>query len=210
MMRLTVRKEQMDVMAAVAEVNFERKMAEHLRSSYADSIVKLPDGGEFPVRDLLENTLDGLIRVGTSKARRYEMTIQSSIAAFVALMFDVAPNFDEHRVCEVLLGDEEKAPNVRIDELLTVLTEKHWDSIRTDYDANAWVEKVEDVSQPETEQPKPEEKANAATADPMSRTVSGKTMSRTVSRKSQTIKIQPAPSSSATFDENTVKIDRKE
>jgi hypothetical protein len=210
MMKLTVRKEQMDVMAAVAEVNFERKIAEHLRASYADSIVKLPDGGEFPIRDLLENTLSELIRVGISKARRYEVTNQSSTAAFVALMFDVAPNFDEHRVCGVLLGDEDKAPNDRVDELLTVLTEKHWDSIRKDYDSNAWIEKVEDVNQSETEQPAPAaEKANAATADPMSRTISGKTMSRTI-RKGQTIKIQPAPSSSATFDENTIRIDRKE
>ena len=216
-MRLTVRREQMDVMQAVAEANFERQLARHLRESYADSIVKLPDGGEFPVSDLLEDTLGNLIRAGISKARLYEMTLQSSISSFVALMFAVAPNFDESRLCGVLLGDEEKAPDARIEDVLTVLTEKNWESVRNDYDPTAWVETAEEPKETaaDAEQPAEKEKANAAAADPMAKTISGKTMSgktmsRTISRKSQTVKIQPEMiKDKPGFDEKTIKIDRK-
>ncbi|HTK26661.1 MAG TPA: hypothetical protein VL327_08890 [Pyrinomonadaceae bacterium] len=217
MLRLTVRREQLDVMQAVAEANFERQLARHLRESYPQSIVKLPDGGEFAVGDLLEDTLTHLIRIGIAKARRYEMSQQSSIASFVALMFDVAPNFDEHRLCEVLFGDEEKPPDARMEDILTVLTEKNWEAIRNDYDAQAWVppaeETVETASEAEPSGKK--EKANAAAADPMAKTISGKTMSgktmsRTMARKSQTVKIQPEmPREQPEFDE-TKKIDRKE
>lgn len=207
----------MDVMQAVAEANFERQLARHLRESYPQSIVKLPDGGEFAVSDLLDDTLTRLIRIGIAKARRYEMTLQSSIASFIALMFDVAPNFDEHRLCEVLFGDEEKAPDARIEDVLTVLTEKNWEAIRNDYDPAAWTEPVEAAAEPSTEVEPAEKnkKANAAAADPMAKTISGKTMSgktlsRTMARKSQTVKIQPQmPKEQPEFDE-TIKIDRKE
>lgn len=230
-MRLTVRREQMDVMQAVSDANFERRIASHLRGSYSDSIVKLPDGAEFSVTDLREDMLARLVRSGILKARRYEMKVQSSIAAFVALMFEVAPNFDEHRLCEVLLGDEEKTPDDRVDDILSVLTEKNWDAIRKDYDPEAWLSAEQEISPDATAERPAGEKAKAATADPISRTSpgktlsgktlsgktlpgktlsGGKTMSRTMSRKSP-IKLQPEVSDADTeFDQNTVKSDRKE
>jgi len=217
-MRLTVRREQMDVMQAVTEANFERQLARHLRESYSASVVKLPDGGEFTVGDLLEETLIQLIRSAIAKARRYEMTLQSSIASFASLMFDVAPNFDEHRLCEVLFGDEEKPPDARMDDILTVLTEKNWEAIRNDYDAQAWVPPSEEPAETASgdEPAEKKEKANAATADPMAKTISGKTMSgktisgKTMSRKSQSVTIQPeSPRQQPEFDE-TIKINRKE
>ena len=221
-MRLTVRREQMEVMGGVAQANFERRIADHLRQSYSTSIVKPADGGEFTVNELAEDKLNGLVHAGVSKARSYELTHESSIATFVTLMFDVAPNFDRHRLCAVLLGDEEKIPDQRVDEVLSVLTEKNFEAIRKDYDPEGW--NVPEY-QPKSEEPIPE-KANAATADPMMRTtpgktlspktlrgktLSGKTYSSTQSRKSQTLKIQPeVPDSSDAFDQNTVKIDRKD
>src|SRR5438094_8947043 len=139
-MSLNIRREQMDVMNAVAEADFERRLAEHLRQNYADSVVKLPDGGEFTVGTLTAETLDTLVRVGIARARRYELTFESSIATFVALMFHVCPNFDEHRLCQVLLADEEKDPNERVQEIPKVLSENNWDSIREGYNPEAWNE----------------------------------------------------------------------
>ena len=42
-MRLNIRREQMDVMDAVSEANFERGVARHLLSNFGDSIVRLPE-----------------------------------------------------------------------------------------------------------------------------------------------------------------------
>src|SRR5947209_833896 len=106
-MSLNIRREQMDVMNAVAEADFERRLSEHLRQNYADSVVRLPDGGEFTVSTLVAETFDTLVRAGMARARAHELTFESSIATFVALMFHVCPNFDEHRLCQVLLADEQ-------------------------------------------------------------------------------------------------------
>jgi len=217
-------------MQAVADANFERQVAGHLRGSYSQSIVRLPEnGGEFTVADLSQDSLDRLVRAGIAKARGYEMTRQSSIAVFVALMFDVAPNFDRHRLCQVLLGDEEKVPDDRTDDLLTVLTEKNWESIRKDYDAQAWLVDEQEVAK--AGEKSCEEKAQAAAADsapPVNpdktlpgktlsgktlrgKTLSGKTLSRTMARRSQTIRVQPeAPDTNMDFDQKTMRVDPKE
>ena len=168
------------------------------------------------------------------------MRHQSSIAAFVTLMFDVAPNFDHHRLCEVLLGDEEKPADDRIGDVLTVLNEKNWDAIRLTYDPQAWLTAERKASEARARNDKQSAEAKSesdAIDQPVSgktmsgktlsgktmsgktlsgktfkgKTLSGKTFSRTASPKSQTIKVQPEMSDSDTdFDKNTMKVDRKE
>ena len=239
MMRLTVRQDQMDVMQAVADTNFERQIAAHLRTSYSESVVRLPnDGGQFRLSELSDEDLERWIRAGISKARSYELRIQSSIAAFVALMFDVAPNFDGHRLCEVLLGDEERTPDERIDDVLSVLSEKNWEAIRNDYNPQAWLaaEEIAKEAFPKKRETPEDETALAASADKSAhalsgrtlsgktlsgktmsgktlkgKTLSGKDLSRTIAPKSQTIKVQPEVSEKDIgIDRNTKRIDRKE
>jgi hypothetical protein len=207
-MRLTVRNEQMEVMAAVAEAGFERDIAAHIRESYADSVVKLPDGGELTVRELLPDTLESLVRTGIAKARDYEMKIRSSIATFVALMFAVSPNYDEHRLCGVLLGDEEKEPDDRIGEVLNVLSEKNWEAIRKDYDPNAWLRPAEEPAEKSSEA-EPSSVAGASTAgkDPMDKTMSA-TVSNSRGRKRDPAGQPATPAADPGIDQDTVKIDR--
>jgi hypothetical protein len=208
-MRLNVRREQIDVMAAVSEANFERAIARDLLSNYGDAIVRLPEGGEYTVADLPEETLERLVRVGIDKARRFEVTRQSSIAGFVAMMFSSAPNFDTNRLCEVLLSDEEKTPDDRADEIPNVLSEKNWDAIRNDYDPQAWI--LPEVAPPETASPEgsgADETEQAA--DPMAKTVTGKTLARIAKKPKETVDLQPqVPAGEPGVDVNTVKIDRE-
>ena len=137
-MRLAIRAEQMAVIETVAQENFVRRIAAHLLEDYSKAVVILSDDEKFTVDELPEETLHDLVRAGIERARGHQLTHESSIAAFVAVMFEIAPNFDAHRLSQVLLNDEEIEPNARLDELLNVLTEKNWESIREDYDPNAW------------------------------------------------------------------------
>jgi hypothetical protein len=209
--RLNVRREQIDVMASVAEANFERDLAAHLRANYASSIVRLPHVGEVTVHDLVEDNLQRLVRIGIAKARRYELTRQSSIAGFVVTMFSVSPNFDENRLCQVMLSDEEKSPDDRADEIANVLSENNWDAIRNDYDPEAWVlpeaeRESETVSTAQSESAADDGKGD----DPMARTVTGKTLSRISKMPKESVGIQPeVPVADPDLDRNTMKIDRK-
>ena len=126
-----------------AEENFERRIAAHLREKYAKTIVSLPDK-KLPVDELPEGTLLSLVRTGIERARTYGLSFESSIAAFSAIMFEVAPNFDTHKLSQVILNDENTEPNARLDELLEILTEGNWETIRKTYDAAAWQLKAEE------------------------------------------------------------------
>jgi hypothetical protein len=212
-MRLNIRREQIEVMDAVAEANFENRIIDHLLQDYSDSKVKLPDGGDFTVSTLPSETLRSLVEMAIAKARKYELTYESTIASFVVMMFDVAPNFDEHRLCGVLLGDEEKPPDERVKELPKVLTEKNWDAIREGYDPNAWVKPDPSESAKETETKETETAGSPAkkVADPMAKTIANKTMSRTIKRQTGTVEQQPnVPNAQPEIDEKTIIIDRKE
>ncbi len=150
---MIIRSQQMEVFESAAQEDFVRRLATHLRENYADSLVRLPDQ-ESVVKELSEETLDSLVKISIERARKYEITFESSISAFTAIMFDVAPNFDQHSMSKLCLKDESVEPNARLNELLKILTDEHWEKMRSDYDVNAWqpssenVENVEEAESP--------------------------------------------------------------
>jgi hypothetical protein len=134
---MIIRAEQMSVFQSAAEERFERKLAAHLLENYGNSVVRLPET-ESAVSELPEEILHSLIKISIERAQSYGLTFESSISAFSALMFEAAPNFDKHNLSNLCLQDENIAPNDRINELLNLLTEEHWERIRNDYDVYAW------------------------------------------------------------------------
>lgn len=159
-MRLTVRDEQIAVLEELAFERFVRKIASELNSNYAEDPVRLPSGETMTVSALPPDKLESLIKVGIGKAKRYEMKAESAIAAFVFVMFDVSPNFDRHRLSQVLLNDEDTVPDQRMTELLGVLSDDNWESIRKDYDPLAWEPEPEPeaISEKSVEQNEPSAK----------------------------------------------------
>ncbi len=153
----------MSVVEAVAQENFVRRIADHLLAEYPKANVILPGDEKFTVDELPEETLHELVRTAIARAQGHALTFESSIAAFTAVMFEVSPNFDTHRLCQVLLNDDEVEPNNRLDELLNVLTEKNWESIREDYDPQAWKpdkETESDNQTPDEKQATPDKPEN--------------------------------------------------
>jgi len=147
---MLIRAEQMSVFELTAEEKFARRLAAHLLENYGQAIVRLPDS-ESALAELPEEILHSLIKNSIERARRYELTFESSISAFTAIRFEVSPNFDNHRLSQVMLNDEHIEPDARLDELLEVLTEKNWETIRGEYDVNAW--QTEPAAATESENP---------------------------------------------------------
>jgi hypothetical protein len=146
-MRLQIRAEQMSEIQASTEENFVRRIAAHLLERYAKTVVTLPDN-KSSVDELPEETLHSMVRTGIERARRlYGLDFESSIAAFCALMFEVAPNFDSHKLSQVILNDENVEPNNRVNEMLEILSENNWETIKKTYDAEAWQPKTEVIEE---------------------------------------------------------------
>ncbi len=161
---MIIRSEQMEVFESAAQEDFVRRLGTHLCENYSNSVVRLPDQEAF-IKELPEETLDRLIRCSIARARSYQLSFESSISAFSAIMFDVAPNFDKHSMSKLCLNDQNIEPNARLNELLKILTEEHWDKIRKDYDVNVWQSDPENPKDPEAVEGKasPENSDFAAT-----------------------------------------------
>jgi hypothetical protein len=139
---LTIRPEQLETFLPVAEASFERRVADYIREEHADEAVTLPAGEgeviENKVNGLDDETLLKMVRTGIARARSYGMTWESSITAFVVLMFVVAPNFDGHPLMTHILKDGSIEPDERIDRLCEQTTDSNWEAAKRDYNVAAW------------------------------------------------------------------------
>ena len=136
-MTLRVREEQLLAFRAVADEDFVARTAEYLRAEHPEAAVALPDG-ERPLSEMPDELLLGMVRRGIARARSYGLTWESSITAFVVLMFVVAPNFDAHPLIRRVLTDEKVAPDLRVDQLWEETTDENWEAAAAGYDAGAW------------------------------------------------------------------------
>ena len=136
-MRLTIRADQMSEIEQGTQEKFVRRIARHLLADYSDAVVILPSQEKFTVDTLPKETLHELVRVAIVRAREFKMVFESSIAAFSAIMFETAPNFYKHTLCQVILNDDLE-PDAQIDMLVSVLNEKTVKTIQERYDPLAW------------------------------------------------------------------------
>lgn len=134
---LKIRPEQLDAFEEVTEAAFERRVAAYLREQHGEEPVKLA-AGEVALKGLDEETLLRLVRQGVARARAYGMSWESTITAFVVLMFTVAPNFDAHPLIRRALRDASVEPDLRLEEIWDKVTAENWEAARDSYDAAAW------------------------------------------------------------------------
>ena len=133
---------QLEAFGSIAEDLFMQRLLEHFRENYPDTVVKLPSGTKsvnISVSEMKEAQLKETLARGVSRARKYEITHESSIAGFIAIMFEAAPNFDEHPVLQQTLSNPEVEANARVGKLLETFTEEILEAVRSRYNVNVWV-----------------------------------------------------------------------
>jgi hypothetical protein len=134
---LKIRAEQMQAFQAVADAVFIKKLARYLREKHGNTSVRLPTG-TFLVFELPAATLEAMIQGGIERARRYEFVSEADLAGFVVVMFETAPNFDDHPLLKRGLRDERVKLEDRLSSLLQHATEANWGVVKEEYDPNAW------------------------------------------------------------------------
>lgn len=125
---LKIRQAQMDhLQEQVAEKNFVRRVIEFVRAEFPQDIAKYPEERWQP-----------MVANGLSRARRYGISYEAPSAAFVALMFHYAPNFDEYAPIHAILTDPEVPPDARIKLLEDCTLAEDWAVVQAHADLNAW------------------------------------------------------------------------
>ena len=79
-----------------------------------------------------------MLEIGIARAKSHGLTGAEDIAAFIAVMFEIAPRFDEQTEIRQVLTDDRFPPNVRLDQLFMLVPDEVWIEASKKYDDSFW------------------------------------------------------------------------
>lgn len=136
-MSLKIRPEQLEAFQPVADAGFVRRLSDYLRREHPDIAVRTPSG-VLKMNQIPAKTIEWMVQTGIARGRRYGLSWESSLAAFVVIMFVAAPNFDQHPLIQRVLSDDDAPPNGRIERLWRRISNQNWRAVEAYYDPHAW------------------------------------------------------------------------
>lgn len=98
--------------------------------------IRLANGTRVASYD--DKELGSMVKIGIARARTHGLTRAEAIAAFVAVMFEIAPRFDEQVEINEVLKDERFAPEVRLSQLFDRVTDAAWIEAQKKYEDSFW------------------------------------------------------------------------
>lgn len=90
------------------------------------------------VQYLSKETLEERVSYAIAKGRQYSLYTVADLAGFAALMFELAPNFDEHPSFRSVLADPTIPGDVKMRRLSQVISDQEWQEAVLMYDRNYW------------------------------------------------------------------------
>lgn len=85
-----------------------------------------------------DEKLKKMVKIGIERAKGHKLTRGQDIAAFVAVMFEVAPKFDEQEEIKLVLNDTNFPPEERFYQLFSRVSEEAWREAETLYEDTFW------------------------------------------------------------------------
>jgi hypothetical protein len=128
---LKIREEQIDAIRQSLEPRFDSEKVEfivqHLKDESPEIVSALPPAGLF---EMVSN--------GMARAKSHGLTALGDLTAFVSIMFEIAPNFDEEPEIFNALRDENLPLNERFDNLFEGHLDDAWERAARNYNPDAW------------------------------------------------------------------------
>jgi hypothetical protein len=90
------------------------------------------------VQFLDKTALQERIHHAIARARSHGLGAISDLAGFAALMFELAPNFDEHPAFRSVLNDGSISSELKLKKLSNVITDREWNEAARLYDRDFW------------------------------------------------------------------------
>lgn len=90
------------------------------------------------VQHIDTRTLQRRVQYAISRARRYSLGTIADLAGFTALMFELAPNFDDHPSFRKVLDDPSIRPEHKMRRLSQVISDNEWNEAISLYDRQFW------------------------------------------------------------------------
>ena len=122
-----IRKEQIQHFIASDEDQLVAEVARSVRKANGERVASYDD-----------SQLQKMVKIGIERARANKLTGAEDIAAFVAVMFEVAPRFDEQKDIRLILDNEKIAPDVRFYQIFDFAQDQAWVEAERRYDDSFW------------------------------------------------------------------------
>jgi len=133
---LVIRKEQIQHFIAADE---------HQLVEVIERSIRLANGERVAGYD--ETELTSMVRIGIGRARSRGLTGAEDIAAFVAVMFEIAPRFDEQAQIREVFDDIKFTPEIRFYQLFDRVPEEAWIEAQENYEEAYWFTAATDTKE---------------------------------------------------------------
>lgn len=124
---MIIRRKQFDDFLQHDEPKFIDMFIEHLQEQSPELVEDIP-----------LDDLHAMVANGIARARSHGLYTDEDLMAFVAVMFEIAPNFDEHPAIRRVLADNSIPLEKRFDALFEKVPDEAWEEAEENYDAGAW------------------------------------------------------------------------
>jgi hypothetical protein len=129
----TITQKQLELMLTHDPVKFIDFVVAHVQRHCRDS-----------VRDIDPVSLREMVTNGLARARSHGLSRAKDLTAFVAIMFEIGPNFDEQPEIRAALRDGRIAPDERFDRMLSTVSDDAWTDAERRRDSEAWFPELMD------------------------------------------------------------------
>ena len=124
---LVIREEQIQQLIAPDEPSRVRLIRNVVREANPDRVANYSD-----------QLLDSMIRTGILRAESRGFSLAEDLAGFVAVMFEIAPNFDMQSDIDTVFNDTSHPPTDRLKYLWERVPEGAWAEAEASYDLKIW------------------------------------------------------------------------
>jgi hypothetical protein len=85
-----------------------------------------------------DEKLERMVEIGIERAKSHELTKAEDVAAFVTVMFEIAPQFDEQAEIKAVLSNPSFPPRDRFYQIFETVSEAGWQEAETLYEKTFW------------------------------------------------------------------------
>ncbi len=124
---MKIQKDQYDHFLQQDEQEFIETIVEYMQGRSPELVDNIPP-------DMLQE----MVKNGIARARRYGLHTDENLISFVAVMFEIAPDFDEHPAIQAVLTDQSLAPEERFKAIFDNVPPEAWEEAEQNRDSEAW------------------------------------------------------------------------
>lgn len=124
---LIIRKEQIQSFIAKDDAELASEVSKAVRYALGDRVAPYDD-----------QQLEKMVNIGIERARANKLTAAEDIAGFIAVMFEVAPRFDEQKEIRAALDNELLPIGDRWARLFEMTLDTSWTDAERRYDDSFW------------------------------------------------------------------------